>query len=721
MTAAPTPDASAAGGTERHISVVPVAVVVAFGAGLMIGTLILIGLAWSEPVSPFSPSRARDAVVAVAFLAYSLIGALIVLRRPENRVGWVFLASGLTLQLALFAYWYAVYGLLARPGTLPISELMAWTSQWTLIVGLGLAFTFLLLVFPTGRLPSSRWRPVAWFAAFAIVFTGITWATDPGPQEPFEMVTNPVGIAAVDRLDLTGTGWVLTVLAVVASATSLIVRYIRSAGVERRQIQWFAYAAALIVSALVAATISNGTESGFIGVILDLVFPLALVALPAAAFVAIFRHDLYDIDVVISRTVTYGALGIFITAVYVTIVVGVGTLVGGGGEPNLALAIGATAAVALLFEPMRSRLSRWANRLVYGERATPYEVLARFSQRAVAAEGDDEMLARIPRLIVDGTGASEATLWTANGENLRPAARWPEQEHGGDAVSMVSDGQWSDPDADYSLPVEHDGELLGGLSLVASRGGTITPDEQELVQNLAGGLGLALRNARLTDDLRDQVTELAGSRERILAAADEARRGLERDLDMGPQQELVAVKVKLGVVKSLAETAEATQTAQVLDQLEDEVGKAIESVRDFARGVYPPLLEADGLAAAVSAEADKAAMPVRVEAGGVERYPREVETAVFFAILEALQNTAKYADAASARVEIRQEGDRVNFAVSDDGRGFEPAAVVDGTGIHSMTDRLDAAGGTLTIDSAPGRGTTVRGSVPATARNPVSA
>ncbi len=181
---------------------------------------------------------------------------------------------------------------------------------------------------------------------------------------------------------------------------------------------------------------------------------------------------------------------------------------------------------------------------------------------------------------------------------------------------------------------------------------------------------------------------------------------------MGPQQELVAVKVKLGVVKSLAESAEATQTAQVLDQLEGEVGKAIESVRDFARGVYPPLLEADGLPAAVSAEADKAAMPVTVEAGGVERYAREVETAVFFAILEALQNATKYAETASATMKLSAQGDRLDFEVSDDGRGFDPGAVEGGSGIPGMADRLDAAGGTLKIDSAPGSGTSVLGSVP---------
>jgi signal transduction histidine kinase len=721
MTATRTRIPRATDEAESRVAVMPARVGAALAIGLMMGTLVLLRVTWSDQVTPLSVSRVSDVVLVIAFLGYSLVGALIVSRLPQNRVGWIFLASGLMFQLWAFSYWYAMYGLVARPGTLPIARLMAWIFQWTMIVGIGLAFTFLLLVFPTGRLPSSRWRPVAWFAAVAVLVAGITWATNPGPLDPFGEVTNPVGIAAVGRLDLTGVGWVLTVLAVVASAVSLIVRYLRSAGVERRQIQWFAYAAALMGLTLVMTSIASESEWGPVGMIANVLFPLALVALPAAGAVAILKHDLYDLDIVVSRTITFGILTALITGTYVAVVVGFGALVGTAGEPNLALSVLATIIVATTFQPARTRVQRLANRLVYGRRSTPYEVLAGFSKRAAAAQHDDEMLERIPRLIVEGTGASRATLWTASGEGLRPTATWPEQQNLTGAIPVTADVRWSDAEADYSLPVEHDGELLGGLSLVASHGEAITPIEQELVQNLARGLGLAFRNARLTDDLRDQVTQLAASRDRILTAADDARRNLERDLDMGPQQELVAVKVKLGVVKSRPDVANAPKTLKVLDRLEEEVGKAIESVRDFARGVYPPLLEAEGLAQAISSEADKAALPVTVGASGVGRYPREMEAAVFFSILEALQNAAKYADAGSATVKLSDDGDRLNFEVADDGRGFDPASVTEGTGIYSMTDRLDAAGGTLTIDSAPGRGTVVTGSVPVSARRPANA
>ena len=592
------------------------------------------------------------------------------------------------------------------PSDLPLTEALALNSFiWAWIPSFFLVLTLGLLLFPDGRPPSPRWRWVGWLSVSAIALgvLGSSWEFRPSGTSAYNSPgDNAAGILVV----------LLGVPAVVASAAAIVVRYRRSSGVTRHQIRWIGWGGAFLAVSMVLLLINEETTTStnlaewFVVILLA----VAEVVVIVSFWVAITKYRLYDIDVVISKTVTYGGLAIVITAMYVGIVVGIGTIVGQRGESNLPLAIAATAAVALLFEPLRSRLQRWANRVVFGERATPYEVLARFSKRAATAEGDTEMLERIPHLIVDGTGASETTLWIADDGVMRPAAWWPED---GSALPPANaEGQWGDTAADYSVPVEHDGELLGGLSLVASRGESIAPSEEELVQNLAGGLGLALRNARLTDDLRDQVGELAASRERILSAADEARRGLEQDLDLGPQQELVAVKVKLGVVKTQAEKANAPKTAAVLAQLEQDTGTAIESVRDFARGVYPPLLEAEGLAVAVSAEGAKSALPVAIQSGDVGRYPREVETAVFFSILESLQNAAKYSEAASATVTLDDDGERLRFSVSDDGLGFDPAAVDGGSGIPGMADRLDAAGGRLKIESAPGSGTTVLGSVP---------
>jgi signal transduction histidine kinase len=694
--------------TEAAVVMVAARAGLAFAAGLVVATLVLLGFTWSKEVSALSASHAEDAVLAVAFLGYSLVGALIVARRPQNRVGWIFLASGLSFQLWIFSYWYATYGLVARPGSLPAAELMAWTSEWAVVPGFGLAFTFLLLVFPTGRLSSRKWRPVAWFAALAVSFAATTWATFPGPLSGFDQVTNPVGIAAVGRLDLPGLGWVLTVLAVVASAVSLIVRYIRSAGVERRQIQWFVYAATMAAMALTTLSIASESDWKPIAVAADVLFPLAVVALPTAVYIAIFKHDLYDLDIVISKTLTLGAVALGLGAAYVSVVAGAGWLLRSGGQTELGPQVAATALVAIAFQPVRRRAQQWANRAVYGQRATPYEVLARFSHRAAEAS-DGDLLARIPRLIVDGTGAVEATIWVRSDEGFRAAATWPESV---ERAGLPATDSFEDPDADYSLAVFHDGQLLGGLSLFKTRGEALPPAEEQLVANLASGMGLALRNVGLTSQLREQVAELEASRERILAAADEARRALEHDLDSGSQQQLVALKVMVGPTRKLAEQAGATRTAEVLARLEADAGEAIRAVREFSGGVYPPLLEAEGLATAITHQTQKAALPVDVEADGLDRYSREVEAAVYFTILEALQNIAKYAGASTVSVVLRQADGQLSFKVTDDGSGFDPSTVGAGSGLANMADRLDAVGATLSLESAPGSGTTVRSTVP---------
>jgi signal transduction histidine kinase len=269
------------------------------------------------------------------------------------------------------------------------------------------------------------------------------------------------------------------------------------------------------------------------------------------------------------------------------------------------------------------------------------------------------------------------------------------------------------------LPVFHDGELLGGISMVAARGGAITPPELELVENLADGLGLTLRNAQLTAALRRQVKDLQRSRDRIVSAADAARRSLEHDLDSGPQQQLVAVKVKLGPVRKLAEDAGATRTAGLLADIESQAGDAIQAVRDFAAGVYPPLLGAEGLAVALTHETRKAAVPIHLEAHDVGRYPRDIESAVYFSILEALQNTAKYAEASQATVRLTARNGDLRFEVSDDGNGFDPTTIQRGAGLSGIADRIDTIGGTTTITSTPGTGTTITGSIPVSDHVPV--
>ena len=239
----------------------------------------------------------------------------------------------------------------------------------------------------------------------------------------------------------------------------------------------------------------------------------------------------------------------------------------------------------------------------------------------------------------------------------------------------------------------------------------ITPSQEALLSDLASGMGLALRNARLTTQLRGQVAKLEASRERILVSADQARQALEIALDSGPQQQLVALKVKLGPVRLMAERAAASKTAALLTKLEADAGDAIQAVRDFAGGVYPPLLRQRDWRWPSCNRRRRPLFRLRCtekesSATGVRRSRR------LFAVLEALQNAAKYSGAESVSVSLADNGRELMFEIRDDGRGFDLATVDASAGLTGLADRLDTVGGTIRIDSTPGLGTVVTGSVP---------
>jgi len=433
-------------------------------------------------------------------------------------------------------------------------------------------------------------------------------------------------------------------------------------------------------------------------------------ALPVAAGIAIFKHRLYEIDLVISRTLVYGSLAVFITAVYVGIAVGIGALVGGGGKPNLALSILATAIVAIGFQPVRERVQRVANRLVYGTRATPYEVLSQFSERVAGSYAVDEVMPRMARVLAEGTGAQRADAWLRNGRVWREAAVWPASAVLAESMSAI-DGTLPDVEGTSRLiEVRHQGTLLGALGVTKRSGEALTPVEENLLIHLAGQAGLVLRNVGLTADLQARLDDLRASRQRLVSAQDHERRRLERNLHNGAQQHLVAIKVKLGLAELLLDR-NPVRAQQTLEQLKSDTDDALETLRDLARGIYPPLLADKGLPVALSAQARKATVPVSIDADGISRYPQDIEAAVYFCVLEALQNIQKYANATRVVVRLREEGDSITFSVVDDGRGFEVASMKRGAGLTNMEDRLDALGGELHISSTIGRGTAITGSL----------
>jgi signal transduction histidine kinase len=685
------------------------------GVGTALGTAVLAYLNRQS----LPNLDAADPISIVVPLGVCGVGALVASRHPRNPTGWLFLFAGIVGGLQGVEDQYARFALVTHAGALPGGAWSLWLNSWSLslIYPCGVIALFFLLL-PDGHLPSPRWRPLVVAAAMVSVVVVVTVALAPGPLVPstnglnYRAPSNPVGVQAFGAAGVTVADNVLYIVGLIlllCAAAAPLMRARKSHGEVRQQLKWIAYA-------VVTTAVVNLTLAFFIGHLPSWVYDVPVivgfgVAVPLAAAVAIFKYRLYDIDIVISRTIVYGALAVFITAVYVGIAVGIGTVVGSGGKPNLGLSIVATAVVAVGFQPVRERVQRVANLLVYGKRATPYDVLSQFSERVAESYAADDVMPRMARVLAEGTGAQRADVWLRSGGAWRDAAVWPVDEPPHQPVP-VEDGTLPGLRGVQRLvEVRHQGDLLGALSVTKRAGESLTPVEESLLTHLAAQAGLVLKNVGLTSDLQARLDELRASRQRLVSAQDEARRRLERNLHDGAQQHLVALKVKLGLAEMLM-GRDVEKARLTLDQLKGDADEALETLRDLARGIYPPLLADKGLPAALESQARKATVPVTVEADGVGRYSQDVEAAVYFSILEALQNVQKYAQASSVCVRLDDREGVLDFSVRDDGTGFDVSTTAKGSGLTNMADRLDALGGTLTLRSAPGTGTELSGSLP---------
>jgi signal transduction histidine kinase len=656
----------------------------------------------------------------------AVLGALIASRRPRNPIGWLLLAISMSQAVSMTGTFLAMRGLLSGSGVDGWVAVSAWISNWSGVLG-SMLLGFLVLFFPDGHLPGTRWRWVARVMVVvcfgSLVVTMLSTApltlSPRLPIVPARMVIPALtGFVNAANALINSVAFSLVFLFPIAS---VVLRLRRAQGTERQQLKWFAYTAALAIGVATAGGLLGTLNASVGDTIANLGFGLGIiVAVPATIGLAVMKYGLYAIDVFISRTLVYGLLAVFITAVYVGIAVGIGTLVGSGGKPNLALSILATAIVAIGFQPVRERLQKIANRVVYGKRATPYEVLSEFSGRVAETYAADEVLPRMARVLREGTGAESATVWLRGNAELRPAATFPDAVAGHDAVPMSNGTLPELAEATRLVEVRHQGELLGALSVSKRRGETLTPIEEKLVDDLAHQAGLVLKNVGLSADLQARLDELRASRQRLVHAQDLERRRLERNLHDGAQQHLVALKVKLGLAEMLL-GRDPKRAVATLEQLKGDADEALETLRDLARGIYPPLLADKGLLVALESQARKAGVPVNVAAEGVERYAQDVESTVYFCVLEALQNVQKHAGASRVVVGLRGEEGTLVFDVDDDGGGFDAAISTRGSGLTNMVDRVEALGGTVEITSVPGAGTRVHGVLPTPVREAVPA
>ena len=579
----------------------------------------------------------------------------------------------------------------------------------------------LLLALPDGRLASSGRRIGAGLAYVAYLAGGIA-------------------LAAAGR-------WVPVWLGVLAWSVGLLLalpaarlRYEHSAARDRERLQWAAIG--LVTACGLALAVA---------VLYLLVGWPGQVAPVAAGVMVLVPAGVAAGDVprvgsrggrLLVQVLAVAGFAATVALIYLVVILGLGRPPASSADRQLlGLSMIAAAVAAISFAPARERLVDWATRGVFGARQAPDEVLRTFGSRMTRAISMDELLLQLAESLRKTMELTSAEVYTGTGDVLERTAAVPDtgprsllvgsRERQIVARAGVSGHAWasvwlpalngSGPDGGQLrvAPVSHAGDLLG--LIVVRRPGTADPfsaEDDRVLTELARQVGLAVHNARLDtalqttlDELRKQADELRQSRARIVATADAERRRVERDLHDGAQQHLVALAVNLRLTRDLL-TDDPETAASMLEELAEEVKSTIQELRDLAHGIYPPLLADSGLGEALAAAGRRSPLAVTVSAEGTGRYGLEIESAVYFCCLEALQNAAKHAAGASVQVRIWEESGGLLFSVSDNGPGFEAARARSGHGYVNMADRLGAIGGTVRWESAPGAGTRVLGSVP---------
>jgi signal transduction histidine kinase len=657
---------------------------------------LYLGTAQGDQVPPLLQFGWWGALSPLTAIEFGIVGALILRRHPGHAVGWLAVVGGFGTSLSTFTGAYAAFSL-THGNVLPATGLAVWARSWVWSPAFSFLFALLPAVFPDGRLPSPRWRPIVLAVAISVVGQ-LVWVSISQLMFGFPYIDRPwPGFGWLFQLLTTLS--VLSVLAIFAAAWALAVRFRGSVGTERLQLKWFFAAvglqAVLWAGSLVAAAVTH--KAPYQAPYFEILLPLALLTLPLAIGVAILRHHLYDIDVVISRGVVYAGLAGFITAGYLLVVVGVGLLLGTGGGPNLPLSVVAMALVVVLVQTVRSRLQRFANRLIYGTPADPYVVLGQLS-RTPAAGDVDQALAQIAQAVTRGMGSRRARVHLLLPAGQARSAAWPPGEKGGFGPCVA---------------VSYGGEVVGEIEAEGA-------GDQRLTDALTAQAGHALHTLRLSAELdlrlaqlEAQADELSASRTRLVQAQETERRRLERDLHDGVQQELVVLIAKARLARNQLERDPAL-AAETLTELQGSAQHALADLRLLARGIHPAVLSSRGLVEAVDAMAARMPVGVRVDADPVVRevrYSPEIEGAAYFVVAEGLANVLKHSGATEATVTISTNDSWLSVAVVDDGRGYDLGTVQE-SGLRGLRDRVEALGGRIEIESV-GTGTRLGAALPA--------
>ena len=650
-------------------------------------------------------------------------------------LGWALGGVAPLCLAGLFAYWRrpdhaGVRWLLVTGSVLGISTLIEYALRltgstggspvWLLHVGLlvtlfassaaGLIF---FALFPFGRAERGYERVIvratvvsaAVLPALLVVSRPVLGSIPPGITDLPE-IRNPLFVPGLARIDDLVPGidtwyWVIILPPAVAMVT---LRYRRAELTQRRQIRWLMLGLALGTLSSLPFAFGEVWLGGVLGT-------AGLVATAVCVLVALLDEGLLDVDVIIRESLVYGTLWLLIAGVYVGAAAALG--LAASSQLPVSLAVAVTIAATLVFDPARRRLERTARRWVFGERISHYDVVTRFGE-ALEETGDlDEALPRLAETVRHGLGLRWARV------RLDPPVDRPDLP-----LPEGRAGEGEDPE--LIIPLARDAEVVGAIECGPKRQGPFTDADRRLVATLARQAATVAHNLRLraeqTEHLAEisrRTAELTASRARVVRAQDAERRRLQRDLHDGVQQSVAALSTRLGLARNQLRRSDE-QAADTLVELQADVLRLLDELRDLAHRIRPAVLSDRGLLEAVEAQAARLPLPVLIDADQDlrgARFPDQVEDAAWFGIAEAMTNTLKHAAADHLVVGLARLDGHLEVQVRDDGRGFDPACSA-GFGLTALADRMAVLGGRLTLDSRLGSGTLLQMDFPLARSNP---